>query len=237
LVLLQRAEIMSQILHLPRRSFLLLAAQPVSLLAQSSSGLYDPQPPANAAYLRVLLPLRMSGHWQLEVDGKPRFSTLVSGEPSPYLVIGSGSHQISVKDSAGKRVVLHEFNALPGRANTWALSATDKRPTVFDDKTSSNKLKAQLSVYHLGKDVQIDVLTPDGQTKVFSQLVPGSISTLAVNPVQVELVANAGGKPVSGRVAFDLVQGASYSLFLMPDAQGKFQLIGAINRVERYTGK
>mgnify|MGYP000843994470 CR=1 FL=1 len=228
---------MSQNLHLSRRSLLLIAVQPASLLAQNSTGLYDPQPPANAAYFRILLPLRLSGHWHLEVDGKPRVSNLISGEASPYLVVGAGSHQIVLKDSAGKQIMLSEFNALPGRASTWVLLTTDKKPLVFDDKTSSNKLKALLNVYHLGQDVPIDVLTSDGQTKVFQQLVPGSMSSLAVNPLKVELMANAGGKPVSGSVALDLLQGTSYSLFLMPDGQGKLHLTGAVNRVERYTGK
>ena len=231
--------IMSRIASLSRRNLLFLAAVPLGLCAQGANGLYDPQPPANSAYVRFLL-LPALGHagWQLEVDGKVRVSTLNTGEPSVYLILSAGTHQIGLRSPSGKQHPLPTIDALPGRATTMVLGALDSKPLVFDDKTSSNKLKAQLSIYHLGKEAPFDVLTADGQTKVFSHLAPSSMNSIAVNPVQVELIAAAVGDKTSlAKVSLNLTQGASYGLFLMPDAQGKLQFKATINQVERYSGK
>ena len=63
-------------------SFAALAAFGAS--AQQAGTLYDPEPPADSAYVRFIV--LGSGAVDVLVDGKPRVTKLAAGTPSDYLV-------------------------------------------------------------------------------------------------------------------------------------------------------
>lgn len=141
--------------------------------AQATGLLYDPEPPVDSSYVRVLLASR-DGAVDIWVDGRPRIKKLAAGEASEFMVLPAGKRSIAIHP-AGKPVahLSTTLEVVRGRAMTVAFTAlrADAAPIVFEDKTNANKLKALLAVYHLdAKSGALDVLTVDGKTKVFSGL-------------------------------------------------------------------
>ena len=210
---------------------------------QHGTGLYDPEPPADAAYVRLIV-VAADGPMDLLVDGKVRSAKLPSGEVSDYLVIPSGKHQIAIHP-AGKPTALLTYTLDTPKAKSLTLAFASTKagqsPTIFEDKGNTNKLKAVLAAYHLDQKAgNLDILTSDGATKVFSGLVFGASNALQVNPINVELIAAKAGESspaLSSKTPLSLTQGATYSMFLLPNAQGKLQVHTVQNKTERYTGK
>ncbi len=216
-----------------------LLLQCVSSSAQSSGLLYDPEPPANSAYVRVIHASH-EGAVDLSVDGKVRVRNLGGGEASDYLVIPAGKHAFALR-SAGKASVSANLDVDSGRAMTVAFPAlrSDAKPLVFEDKANSNMLKAVLAVYNLDtKPGPLDVLTADGKTRVFSGIAPGASSQLSVNPITVELIATKSGeKAAQARSIVAMAPGGTYSFLLLPGEGGKLVAHAVQNKVERYTGR
>ena len=219
----------------------MLLTQAVTAVAQSSGLLYDPEPPANSAYVRVIHVSR-EGAADLLVDGKPRVRNLAGGEASDYFVMPAGKHTLALHP-AGKSAarVSATMDVDSGRAITVAFTPmhADAKPLVFEDKANSNMLKAVLAVYHLdSRSGPLDVLTADGKTRVFANVVPGTSSHLSVNPITIELIAaNSGDKAVQARATVIMVPGGTYSFLLLPGEGGKLVARTFQNKVERYTGK
>lgn len=219
----------------------LLASLCTGLWAQSAGLLYDPEPPADSAYVRVLLASRDAAVDVL-VDGQVRIRKLAAGEASDYMVLSAGKHSIALH-AAGKpaALLMAPLDVVRGRAMTVAFTAlrAQAAPTVFEDKANSNKLKALLAVYHLdAKAGALDVLTADGNTKVFSGLSYGASTSILVNPISIELMAaRSGDKAALARASLAMAQGGTYSVLLLPGEGGKLTARAVQNKIERYTGK
>ena len=227
---------------LPRITHLLI---PISLSfaasAQPTGALYDPEPPADSAYVRVILANR-AVMVDVRVDGQPRIRKLAGGVASDYLVLAAGKHTVALHP-VGKPVAYLStaIDVIRGRAMTMAFTAllTDSAPVLFEDKTNSNKLKALLAVYHLdSKTESVDILTADGNTKVFSNLAFGASNAIPVNPITIDLVATkVGDKTPKARTSLIMAQSGAYSIFLLPGESGKLMVRSTQNKIERYTGK
>lgn len=225
----------------PRRQVLfalaLLLGAPA--FAQTQPGLYDPEPPANSAYVRVVH-ASSEGAIEVLVDGKARISSVARGSASDYMVLPAGNHQLEIRQGGKSRVSI-PLEAQGAHALTLAFTslAGNSKPLSFEDKTIANKLKATLTVYHLhpGFD-NVDIVTADGKLTVFPALASGGTAVRAVNPIAIELVANKSGTQLPmARTQLSLTQGGSYSIFLLPDSGGKLIANSQQNKVERYTGK
>ncbi len=208
-------------------------------LAQTAPGLYDPEPPANSGYVRIL---HTSGDGPLDllVDGKTRITQLARHIPSDYMVLPTGKHTLELRQ-AGKTKLSLPLDVVSTRAITLVFSSVtaDSKPALFDDKTNSNKLKATLTVYHLQPNLEaLDIITADGKLTVFPALAAGSSASRAVNPIAIELAVTKSGTPQPlANTKLTLTQGGSYSLFLLPDSNGKIIATSIQNKIERYTGK
>lgn len=204
--------------------------------AQSTGRLYDPLPPDDSAYVRaVLVPPAADG--PLMLDGKSRVAKLSARTPGEYLVVSSGPRQLQVKPG-GKAWPTARLDAAERGAYTVIFPSASAKPYVFTDKTSTNRLKAMLAVYHVAPGIgAVDVTTADGKTKVFAQLKPGAPAILEVNPIEVSLQVTAAGsdKPLA-TVALAMERGGAYSIFLFPAAGGKLAAVAQRNQRERYTG-
>ena len=213
-------------------------------IAQTRGGLYDPEPPADSAYLRIVI-VGSDTALDLYVDDKPRTTKQVSGEVSDYLVVTAGKRTIAIHQ-AGKTSPLTTFamDVPKGKALTLAFNGTKNGtvPTVFEDKANTNKLKSVVAAYNLdSKSGSLDILTADGSTKVFSNLAYGSSNSIQVNPITVELIATKQGSTssllASKPASLSMTQGATYSVFLLPDQNGKLTTHTVQNKTERYAGK
>lgn len=226
----------------PRLAFAaLLFCQNLSAGAQSTGLLYDPEPPTDSAYVRVILASR-EGAVDVLVDGRSRIHKLGVGEASDYMVLAAGKHTFALHPAGKPTAYLSmTLDVVRGRAMTLAFMAlrADAAPVVFEDKANSNKLKALLAVYHLdAKRGPLDVLTADGSTKVFSGVASGTSTAIQVNPISIELIAaKAGNKVPQARTSLAMTQGGTYSVLLLSDEDGKLDARTTQNKIERYTGK
>ena len=209
--------------------------------AQPAGLLYDPEPPADSAYVRIIHAAR-AGVVDVWVDGRSRIRKLGPSEASEYMVLTAGKHTIAVHP-AGKRVaqLTTILDVIQGRATTVAFTAlrADSAPVMFEDKANSNKLKALLAVYHLaGKAEPLDVFTVDGNTKVFSNVAYGTSASIQVNPISIDLMAaKMGEKTPRARTSLAMSQGGTDSVLLLPGDGGKLVARSVQNKIERYTGK
>lgn len=220
---------------------LVLVCLSLAVAAQATGLLYDPEPPADSAYVRVVHASR-GGAVDIQVDGKSRISKLGAGEASDYMVLTAGKHALEVRlVGKPKEHFSTTIDVVRGRAMTVAFTAlkADVAPVIFEDKANSNKLKALLAVYHLdAASGPLDVLTADASTKVFSGVAYGSAASLQVNPISIDLMATAvGDKVARGRVSLAMVHGGTYSVMLLPGEGGKLVTRALQNKIERYTGK
>lgn len=208
-------------------------------MAQPAGTLYDPEPPADSAYVRVVT----AGHDEridVNVDGKLRVKSLKSGAASDYMVLEAGSHVLAIRTSGKTQDrVTTTVDVARGSAITIGFPAVkpDSKPTVFLDKTNSNKLKALLAIYHLDPNIgAVNVSSADGKTRVFSDLVYGRSESVQVNPISIDLLVATGGDGVArGRPALTMTQGGSYSVFLLPSGNQKFTTHVQESKVEKYT--
>ena len=234
-----RYEFSATFLH--RAFTVLLVCWVATASAQPAGLLYDPEPPADSSYVRVIHAAR-GGVVDVWVDGRSRIHKLGPGEASEYMVLKAGKRTIALHP-AGKRAaqLTTNLDVVPGRAMTLAFTAlrANSTPVVFEDKANSNKLKALLSFYHLaGKAEPLDVLTMDGNTKVFSSVAYGTSASIQVNPITIDLmVAKMGQKTPQARTSLAMSRGGTYSVLLLPGEDGKLVARSVLNKIERYTGK
>lgn len=212
-------------------------ALPGLVLAQSTGRLYDPMPPDDSAYLRIV----QAGAGKpvdVLVDGKVRLRQLASRDPSAYLVIPAGKHAIQLQ-AGGTKGPKIDLNADGKAAYTVAFpsAAADAKGIVFTDRTSTNRLKAMLAVYHLAPAAgTVNVTTADGKTKVFGDLKPGAPAILEVNPIKVSLAVSSSANTKAAS-SLEMAQGGAYSIFLFPSTGKGMSPLTIENKRERYTGK
>jgi alginate O-acetyltransferase complex protein AlgF len=207
--------------------------------AQSTGRLYDPEPPVDSAYVRVVA-AEAGPALEVLVDDKPRLRKVARFDASDYMVIPEGRHVISmVLAGQGRVLASHALDVVRGKSLTLAFGALKPQvqPVIFEDKGKTNRLKAQLTAYNLTAHpgAAVTVTTVDGAGKVFGDLASGASASLQVNPITVELQASEGkNKPV--RFRLEMSSGATYSLLLYRDAQAHLQVRTLANRTERFLG-
>lgn len=209
--------------------------------AQPAGLLYDPEPPVDSAYVRVIN-AAAEGIVDVRVDGRSRIQKLGAGEASEYMVMAAGKHTITLHASEKKEAQLTtNLDVVKGRATTVAFTTLrgSSAPVIFEDKANTNKLKALLSVYHLAaKAGPLDVVSIDGKTKVFSNIAYGTSASIPVNPISIELMATKVGEITpQASTSVAMSQGGTYSILVLTGDGGKLVARSVQNRIERYTGK
>jgi alginate O-acetyltransferase complex protein AlgF len=188
--------------------------------AADVASLYGPQPPADAAYLRVLnassQPVRLaftgSGPaQQLAPHAVTRYSVLRPGEPLRATV---DSQTVPLLDggsttaSAGDYVTLAVQRGVHG----WQARAVTARADRVDG------LKATLRAYNFASNCAANIGVAGAGANVFGNLTEGSMQTRAINPVKASLVGQCGAVTAAPVMLPQLAAGEGYSLFVLGDA-------------------
>ena len=218
---------------------LLLLTSASALNAQVDNQLYDPVPPEDSAYLRIINASH-EGAVDTWVDGKLRGKNLASGDAGDYLVVPMGKHKIvlQVKEKSTLKLTA---NLVAERGRAMTLAVTDlqagSKPLIFEDRINPNKLKAVLAIYHLLPNLgSIDVESTDKKVKVFSNLAFGSTNQLLVNPITIELSALKSGEKVElAKANLAMQHGNAYSLLVLQNENSKPILRVVENKIERYS--
>ena len=216
-----------------------LAVLPPVAMAQSTGRLYDPEPPVDSAYVRVVA-VEAGPALDVLVDDKVRLRKVARFDASDYMVIPEGRHVVSLAPAGQQHaLVSHTLDVVRGKSLTLAFASLREPspPAVFEDRGNTNRLKAQITAYNLtgGPGAAVSVSTADGANKVFGDLAAGASASLQVNPISVDLQAAEGkGKPV--KFHLEMSAGATYSLLLWRDGKSGLQVRTLANRTERFLG-
>lgn len=201
--------------------------------AQGSGRLYDPEPPLDSGYVRVVWAMGGAAV-QVSVDGKVRVPKLAPYEVSEYLVLKEGAHTLAFQQ--GSKTWTHPWSVMRGKSASLAYVAMkgDGPAHVLEDKGNSNKLKSLLAFYNLHPQVaKASVAAQQGSAKVFEGVAYGAMAALQVNPIAVGLEVSGADKPVTAQL--EMQAGQTYSVFLF-NVDGKPQTRVVQSTTERYTG-
>ena len=177
-----------------KRILFLAFACSTAVLAQT--GLYDPAPPANSAFVRVLnTPTATLSDKVVTAD---------KGAASVYVIIPQGDLIAKVGNITSKlKVEAGKFYSVVSSGTTL---------TLITDQAADNKAKALLTIYNLSKSASVDLKTADGKTAVVSGVKPGTSGSRAVNGITVELAAFTGTKVLGSLKSVSLERGSAYAI-------------------------
>lgn len=172
---------------------------PIFLLGNvfaQSTGLYDPAPPANSAFVRVLN--------ASTANLGDKVVTADRGAASAYVVIPQGDMTAKVGNVSSKlKVEAGKFYSIVSSGNALSL---------ITDQAADNKAKALLTIYNLSKSSSVDLKTADGKTAVVSGVKNGASGSRAVNGITVDLAAFDGAKALGTVKGVKLERGSAYAL-------------------------
>jgi len=178
-----------------KRSLTLIA---LSSVAFAQAGLYEPAPPANSAFVRVLnAPTATLGDKTVSAE---------KNAASPYVVIPQGDFTAKLGTLTGKlKVEAGKF---------YSVIQNGSKLVLLTDPSADNRAKALLVIYNLSKNASIDLKTADGKTAVVSGVKPGESGNRAVNGITVDLAAFSGDKALGTLKGVKLERGNAYALVL-----------------------
>lgn len=170
----------------------------LSSAAFAQEGLYDPAPPANSAFVRVLNAPTATLGTKVVIAQK--------GAASPYVVIPQGDFTAKLGTVSGKLKV--------DAGNFYSVVVNNGKLMLLTDQSADNRAKAVLTIYNLTKTSSVDLKTADGKTTVVSAIKSGESGSRAVNGITVDLSAFDGAKAVGTLKGVKLERGSSYALVL-----------------------
>ena len=187
---------------------ILIALTAASLATVSAQGLYDPEPPANSAFVRVI----NAGSGEL----KPGIDSVAYGavggfNASAYRVIPQGTHKLAA-GAANKDV-----NVLAKRFYSVIVNGSDVQ--VLEDPANPGQTKAGLAIYNLSKIGSVALKTDDGKTTVVDGVTPGTVKSQAVNAIKVGLAAFNGSGKIASFPAVQLERGSTYSTIVFSESK------------------
>ncbi len=171
----------------------MLMLLPVSAMADDAE-LYEPAPPADSAFVRVINADVSSAVIKLaDINYEHSNPPFISS----YRVVPAGKQDFSL----GEKESAFSFSA----GNFYSLLLREgKMPALVQDELLENPAKGRLYFYNLSEAKDAEVISPDHQNAmIVEKVLPGTGVSREINAVTLSLQVKAEGKEVS---TFDKVQ-------------------------------
>lgn len=201
-----------------KKYLVVLLLLPAFASAQEVASLYGSQPPADAAYVRVVNASSVKARVLLQGGGATKPYALDAGAATRYEVLRPADKiQLNVDGkalgagisvNAGESITL----GVTRDVNGWQVRR------IVEQATHTDRLKVTLQVFNLA-NCKATVAVAEGAT-VFSQVDSGETKFRSINPVLAKLVGSCEGAAQKFSVPLTLPRlsaGDSYSLFLSGD--------------------
>jgi alginate O-acetyltransferase complex protein AlgF len=186
-----------------------VSAEEASGGKNTDTGLYDPLPPANSAFVRFFR-LTGTGDKLFPTVAAKAFPASPVSTATFYGVIKEGKTKIT----AGKLAQDYEFKS--GKLYTIVLG---DKITVIEDPAVPDKLKAQVIFYNLTKaDLSLKAL--ENKVELVPVTKPMTIGSRAINALRVDFSVIKGTEDATKVPAQILERGQSYAIFAVPDGAG-----------------
>ncbi len=187
--------------HLHR--FLAIIALILPCAAQANdAALYDPAPPADAAFVRVI---NASGEAKVNANlSGISFSNVAYPEVSGYYVVKQGESEFQAGEKHEKVTIA------PAKYYTIAVLPENKIK-VFEDDLVKNPTKARVYFYNLSNAASASLYAPEHKADIISDVKPGESKSREVNALTLQLTIKADGKDAKALDKVILKRRAGYT--------------------------
>lgn len=187
--------------------------------ANQDAELYDPVPPPDSVFLRVL-----STHAEGKVQvGPASFEAGTEGQISPYRVLKGGTWPMRAGDLS------LDLELAPGSSYSLALVPEAPGYVLFEDEIISDARKCGLMLYNLSASpARLFVPSKDKEIPIIQGLAPMKHKTRAVNAITVDLAVSADGVEIT-RFPKIKLQRRSHFSFVVAGAAGAYTAESAEN--------
>jgi alginate O-acetyltransferase complex protein AlgF len=181
--------------------------------AAGDEALYDPAPPPNSAFVRVI-DARGQGNLQVTV-GQAGITVPATGV-SAYVVVPAGEQDVVLSTETSK------ITFAAGKYYTIALYVGgNTKPTLLEDEILTNPAKSGIYVYNFSDAPSVKLFAPKPKVAVVDDLKPGLSAFKSVNAVTVDLALMEGDKTLAdfSQLALKRRTGLTFVVFGSGDAK------------------
>lgn len=200
---------------------LLLAGSPV--LADADSQLYDPAPPADAAFVRVLN-ANPSGEVAASL-GDAKFGKVAYPGLSPYMVVKQGEQKLEA-GSANQSMKVEA-----GKYYTLAITADGKVATL-NDALIEQPSKAYVYFYNFSDAPKASLRATKQNVDIVGDVASGAGKHREMNALTVDMAVTVDGKPVETFPAVALKRRSGVSFLLTGTGDAK-KAVKIENKIQR----
>lgn len=190
----------------------------------ADDALYDPVPPPDAAYVRII-DARCGGQYEAAIGGRP---LLISDAGiSAYVVMTKGKLNISIPK------VLDLPTEVDGsKYYSIILNRETKSLSIIEDQNDANPDKGKVYLYNLAGNKSASLVAPKLNATIIGNVASGSVGYRAVNAVTVDVEVKLDDKIV-GSFPQTTFRRRSGDSFVVCTADGKERVVAARNETAR----
>lgn len=186
--------------------------------AGGDDALYDPAPPADSAFVRVVY----AGGGAIEPSlGGSSLGAMSDAAIGDYVIIPGGDHALSLGGS--------EETLNIGTGNYYSILVKGGEAELHEDTVLENPSKAQIRFYNLS-DATAALHAPAHKIDIFKEIAPMSGTDRAINAVALTLEAKIGNTVAGSFEKLDLVRREGVSVLVAGEA-GAYTAISAKDNV------
>lgn len=179
------------------------------LVAAQETGLYGPQLPQGAAFVRLVHAAPSLAPFEATV-GAIRYAALSYAETSPYRPFSEDVYFVQAAGFEAPMAALAD--------HFYTVAVTDDGLVIITDDVLDDPARALLALCNLSPLDRIDLLTADHRTEVIVDVAPQTCASVAVNAIEVPLAVFGNGG-ILETVTLQLRRGEAYTLFVLGEAQ------------------
>ena len=188
----------------------------------NEAALYDPEPPADASFVRVL---NATDNASVTANINTQPVGFTTSDPlSDYYVKTKGDYTISAGD------INEKLSLNSGKYYTIALH--NGKAHLLEDTILKNPAKATLYVYNMTSS-PLSIKAPKFKATIFENIAPGTSDSREINAVSFELIASANDTELDTLSNVTLKRRQGTSLVFVEDADGKVVSFAIDNQVKK----
>lgn len=189
--------------------------------------LYDPDPPADSAFVRLI---NATGDKEAlsSTVGSVTFKSDASPSMTPYYVLKNGDYSLKLGEAS------FPVKVEAGKYYTIALTRAGGKPsmTLLPDVTISNAAKSVVYFYNLSDIAGASLFATEHKADIVAATEPGKGGAREVNPLTLDLAIKAGDKEIKAFPKVELKRRTGVTFILAGTAEKPVTLMQE-NAVQR----
>jgi alginate O-acetyltransferase complex protein AlgF len=204
---------------------------PHAALSANDEELYDPAPPADSAFLRVIKAADTNqANGGMVAVGNAVFTNMGSPDITSYRVVKQGNYNVTV----GERKI-DSLKVEAGKYYTVGIvDSADKNleAIVFEDAMIEKPSKAYVYFYNLTQDNKASLHAPEHNTDIVAEIEPLKSQHKEVNAITLDLATKVGKDTINTYPGVQLKRRSGLSVALI-GSRGNAQSVLRDNEVIR----